>query len=238
MINVINLHKSFKELEVLKGINYRFKKGKTTVIIGASGSGKSTLLRTINQLINFDEGDILFEGKSVKEIRHRDLVSSIGIVFQQFNLFTNMTVLNNVVYTLHKVKKMKKPEAEAKALQALKTVNLEDKINVYPKNLSGGQKQRVALARAMVLAPKVMLFDEPTSALDPEKVNEVLTEIKKLTHIGLTNIIVTHEIAFAKEVADEIIYMDDGCIIESATTEEFFNNPKHDRTKQFLNNVL
>lgn len=238
MIKVIDLYKSFGDLQVLKGINYEFKKGKTTVIIGASGSGKSTLLRTINQLIDFNEGDILFEGQSVKRMRHRDLVARVGIVFQQFNLFSNMTVLNNVVYTLHKVKKMKKSEAEEKAIQALKTVNLEDKINVYPRNLSGGQKQRVALARAMVLSPDVMLFDEPTSALDPEKVNEVLSEIKKLTHIGLTNIIVTHEIGFAREVADEVIYMDDGYIIESATCEQFFSNPQNERTKKFLNNVL
>jgi len=234
----MNLYKSFGDLEVLKGINYEFKKGKTTVIIGASGSGKSTLLRTINQLTDFDQGEILFEGKSVKNIKHQDLVSRIGMVFQQFNLFSNMTVLENVMYTLIKVKKLNKDEAKSKAVDALNMVNLTDKVSIYPKNLSGGQKQRVALARAMVLSPDVMLFDEPTSALDPEKVNEVLGEIKKLTHIGLTNIIVTHEIGFAKEVADEVIYMDDGYIIEAAKSDVFFQNPKHERTKRFLNHVL
>jgi len=238
MIKVMNLYKSFGDLEVLKGINYEFKKGKTTVIIGASGSGKSTLLRTINQLTDFDQGEILFEGKSVKNIKHQDLVSRIGMVFQQFNLFSNMTVLENVMYTLIKVKKLNKDEAKSKAVDALNMVNLTDKVSIYPKNLSGGQKQRVALARAMVLSPDVMLFDEPTSALDPEKVNEVLGEIKKLTHIGLTNIIVTHEIGFAKEVADEVIYMDDGYIIEAAKSDVFFQNPKHERTKRFLNHVL
>ncbi len=238
MIKVVNLHKSFGDLEVLKGIDYEFKKGKTTVILGASGSGKSTLLRTINQLTDFNQGEIYLEGKNTLEIKHRDLVSRIGMVFQQFNLFSNMTVLKNVMYTLQKVQKLSKEEAEEKAMKALETVNMTDKINVYPKNLSGGQKQRVALARAMVLGPDVMLFDEPTSALDPEKVNEVLDEIKKLTHIGLTNIIVTHEMGFAKEVADEVIYMDEGVIVEANTKDEFFNNPKVDRTKQFLEKIL
>lgn len=238
MIKVNNLYKSFGDLEVLKGVSYEFKKGKTTVILGASGSGKSTLLRTINQLITFDSGEILLEGKDITQMKHQDLVSRIGMVFQQFNLFSNMTVLKNVSYTLIKVKKLSKEAAEAKALEALETVNMVDKIDVYPKNLSGGQKQRVALARAMVLSPDVMLFDEPTSALDPEKVNEVLDEIKKLTHIGLTNIIVTHEMGFAKEIADEVIYMDEGLIVEAASKDEFFNNPKKARTIEFLGKIL
>lgn len=238
MIKVVNLNKSFGELHVLKDINYEFKKGKTTVIIGASGSGKSTLLRTINQLTDYDSGEILFEGVLVSKILHRNLVSRIGMVFQQFNLFSNMTVLDNVTYTLKKVKKMNKVTAENLAIASLKTVNMDDKTHSYPRNLSGGQKQRVALSRAMVLNPEVMLYDEPTSALDPETVNEVLDEIKKLTKSGLTNIIVTHEIGFAKEVADEVIYMDDGYIIESGCKDEFFNNPKMERTKKFLNSVL
>ena len=238
MIKVENLHKSFGDLEVLKGINFEFKKGKTTVILGASGSGKSTLLRTINKLTNYDQGNIYLENEDIANIKSKDLVARIGMVFQQFNLFSNMTVLKNVMYTLMTVKKMNKEEAKERAFKGLAMVNMLDKIDAYPKRLSGGQKQRVALARAMVLEPDVMLFDEPTSALDPEKVNEVLDEIKKLTHIGLTNIIVTHEIGFAKEVADEVIFMDEGVIIEANSKQEFFNNPKEKRTKQFLEKVL
>lgn len=238
MIKVNNLYKSFGGLEVLKGVSYAFKKGKTTVILGASGSGKSTLLRTINQLIPYDKGQITLEGKDITEMNHQALVSRVGMVFQQFNLFSNMTVINNVAYTLVKVKKFTKEAAFEKATKALETVNMLDKVDVYPKNLSGGQKQRVALARAMVLSPDVMLFDEPTSALDPEKVNEVLDEIKKLTHIGLTNIIVTHEMGFAKEIADEIIFMDEGKIVEAATKDNFFTNPQQSRTKEFLGKIL
>lgn len=238
MIKVSNLHKSFGTLEVLRDVSYEFKKGKTTVILGASGSGKSTLLRAINQLIDFDSGTILFEEKDITKMKHQKLVARIGMVFQQFNLFSNMTILKNVMYTLVKVKGMSKANAKEKAIEALRKVNMVDKIDAYPKTLSGGQKQRVALARAMVLSPDVMLFDEPTSALDPEKVNEVLDEIKKLTQIGLTNIIVTHEMGFAKEVADEVIFMDEGMIIEAATKNDFFLHPKEKRTKEFLNKIL
>lgn len=238
MIKVTGLYKSFGDLAVVKDFTYEFKKGKTTVILGASGSGKSTLLRAINQLVDFEQGEILLEGRDITKMKHTDLVQQVGMVFQQFNLFSNMNVLKNVTYALIKVKKMDKEEAQKQAIKALETVNMTDKLEAFPKNLSGGQKQRVALARAMVLSPNVMLFDEPTSALDPEKVNEVLDEIKKLTHIGLTNIIVTHEMGFAKEVADEIIYMDEGRIVEAASKEEFFNNPKMSRTKQFLEKIL
>ncbi|MBI9009357.1 MAG: amino acid ABC transporter ATP-binding protein [Tenericutes bacterium] len=238
MIKVSNLYKSFGTLEVLRDVTYEFKKGKTTVILGASGSGKSTLLRAINQLISFDSGTILFEGNDITKMKHQKLVSRIGMVFQQFNLFSNMTILKNVMYTLVKVQKLPKAEAKEKAIAALAMVNMVDKINNYPKTLSGGQKQRVALARAMVLSPDVMLFDEPTSALDPDKVNEVLDEIKKLTQIGLTNIIVTHEMGFAREVADEVIFMDEGLIIEAATKNDFFLNPKEERTKAFLGKIL
>lgn len=238
MVKMQDVHKSFGDLHVLKGITHTFKKGKTTVILGVSGSGKSTLLRTINQLISIDSGEIVVDGMNVKLVAHHALVQEIGMVFQQFNLFSNMTVLKNVMYTLVTVKKMKKRLAFFKATRALAKVNMLDKIDVYPDTLSGGQKQRVALARAMVLNPKLMLFDEPTSALDPQKVNEVLDEIKKLTHTGLTNIIVTHEIGFAKEVADEVIFMDDGMIVEANTKEAFFNHPKEERTKQFLKHVL
>ncbi len=238
MVKMVDVHKSFGDLHVLKGITHHFKKGKTTVILGASGSGKSTLLRTINQLIDIESGEIYVDGVDIKTVKHTDLVAHIGMVFQQFNLFSNMTVLKNVMYTLVTVKKMEKAKAKELATDALKKFNMEDKLNAYPAQLSGGQKQRVALARAMVLSPNLMLFDEPTSALDPEKVNEILDEIKKLTHIGLTNIIVTHEIGFAKEVADEVIYMDEGKIVEFGSNKEFFQNPKEERTKQFLNKVL
>lgn len=238
MIQINNIYKSFGSLEVLKGVSHSFETGTTTVIIGASGSGKSTLLRSINQLHMIDQGDILFQDVSIKELSHKERVASIGMVFQQFNLFSSMTVLKNVTYALLKVKKLSKQDAEEKALIALEKVNMLDKVNAYPSMLSGGQKQRVALARALVLEPSVMLFDEPTSALDPETVKEVLDEIKKLTQTGLTNIIVTHEMGFAKEVADQIIYMDEGKIIEYGTPEELFSHPKNERTKAFLKHIL
>ncbi|HOP57691.1 MAG TPA: amino acid ABC transporter ATP-binding protein [Bacillota bacterium] len=238
MITLIDVHKSFGDIEVLKGISHEFQKGKTTVILGASGSGKSTLLRTINQLTPIDEGKVLFEGVDVTTIKHRQLVARIGIVFQQFNLFSGMNVLQNVMYTLVKEKKLNKDKAREMAMISLDKVNMASRLDAYPKHLSGGEKQRVALARAMVLSPDVMLFDEPTSALDPEKVNEVLDEIKKLTHIGLTNIIVTHEMGFAREVADEVIFMDEGRIIETGSKEAFFQHPKAERTKQFLDKIL
>ena len=238
MIEVKNVYKSFGTLEVLKDVSYEFKTGKTTAIIGSSGSGKSTLLRCINGLEKINSGDIVINSKSIKELSNKELVSQVGMVFQSFNLFSNMTTLNNVTYALIKVQKMEKLEARTKAIEALIKVNVDDKVNQYPSTLSGGQKQRVALARALVMQPEVMLFDEPTSALDPEMVNEVLDEIKKLTHTGLTNIIVTHEMGFAKEVADEIIYMDEGKIIEYGDTKTFFESPKEERTKQFLNKIL
>lgn len=238
MVEVKNISKFFGELQVLDNVSHTFKEGKTTVIIGASGSGKSTLLRCINQLEEISNGTIYVEGKDIESSSHTELVSKVGMVFQQFNLFSNMTILDNVTYALRKVKKMSKKDSEELALETLKMVSIEDKIDVYSSTLSGGQKQRVALARALVMKPKVMLFDEPTSALDPEMVNEVLGEIKKLTHIGLTNIIVTHEMGFAKEVADEIIYIDEGKIIEVGSSKDFFENPKQERTKQFLNKIL
>ena len=238
MLTVKNVYKSFGDLEVLKDINYTFKKGKTTVIIGASGSGKSTLLRCLNRLEEIDSGLIAYQDQNIKDINHKELVSHIGMVFQQFNLFSNMTTIDNVSYTLKKRLKIDKTTANDLAYDALKKVDVHMKKDVYPRALSGGQKQRVAIARALVTNVDVMLFDEPTSALDPEMVNEVLDAIKKLTHSGLTNIIVTHEIGFAKEVADEVIYMDDGKIIEYGTAIELFQHPKHERTKQFLNKIL
>ncbi|AIO19062.1 Glutamine transport ATP-binding protein GlnQ [Candidatus Izimaplasma bacterium HR1] len=238
MVEVKNIYKSFGPLKVLKDVSYIFKEGKTTAIIGASGSGKSTLLRCINQLEIIDHGDILVQGKNIETFKHRDLVSKVGMVFQHFNLFSNMTILDNVMYALMKVKKIKKSVANELAIKALESVNIQDKKDAFPSTLSGGQKQRVALARAMVIKPEIMLFDEPTSALDPEMVNEVLDEIKKLTLTGLTNIIVTHEMGFAREIADEIIYMDEGKIIEAGDCKSFFENPQEERTKQFLNKIL
>ncbi|KFZ27155.1 MAG: Arginine transport ATP-binding protein ArtM [Candidatus Izimaplasma bacterium HR2] len=239
MIKVKNLEKSFGDLHVLKDINYHFKKGKTTVIIGSSGSGKSTLLRCINMLEKPDSGDILLEdtlinySKNINAIRQR-----IGMVFQSFNLFSNMTVLNNVTYALRVVKKESIAKANNKALELLEKVGILDKKDNYPNTLSGGQQQRVAIARALAMNPDVMLFDEPTSALDPEMVSEVLEVMKKLTHTGLTNIIVSHEMGFAKEVADEIIYMDEGKIIEHNDALTFFNQPSTKRAQEFLQKIL
>ncbi len=239
MIKVKHLEKSFGDLHVLKDINYHFKKGKTTVIIGSSGSGKSTLLRCINMLEKPDSGDILLEdtlinySKNINAIRQR-----IGMVFQSFNLFSNMTVLNNVTYALRVVKKESIAKANNKALELLERVGILDKKDNYPNTLSGGQQQRVAIARALAMNPDVMLFDEPTSALDPEMVSEVLEVMKKLTHTGLTNIIVSHEMGFAKEVADEIIYMDEGKIIEHNDALTFFNQPSTKRAQEFLQKIL
>ena len=238
MIQTKNVYKSFGDLEVLKDVSHNFIEGSTTVIIGASGSGKSTLLRSINQLHKIDQGNIYYNNQEIQTLSHKDLVCHIGMVFQQFNLFSNMTVLKNVTYALLKVKKLSKEDANEKAMKALDKVNMLDKVNAYPNQLSGGQKQRVALARALVLEPSVMLFDEPTSALDPETVKEVLDEIKKLTETGLTNIIVTHEMGFAKEVADQVIFMDDGMIVEYGTPDELFQHPKNERTKMFLKHII
>jgi polar amino acid transport system ATP-binding protein len=238
MIEMKKVEKSFGDLQVLKEVTHTFEQGKTVVIIGASGSGKSTLLRCINRLEEIDEGSIKIEGLEVSQMRQKDLALKVGMVFQQFHLFHHMTVLENVMYALLKVKKTPKDLAKEKALEGLKNVGLSDKVHQYPKQLSGGQKQRVAIARAMVMEPKVMLFDEPTSALDPEMVNEVLKEIRKLAHTGLTNIIVTHEMGFAKEVADEVVYMDDGKIVEYGPPKSLFEEPKKERTKEFLNHIL
>ncbi|XMB65877.1 amino acid ABC transporter ATP-binding protein [Mycoplasmatota bacterium zrk1] len=239
MITIKNIHKSYDSLKVLKGIDYEFKHNKTTAIIGSSGSGKSTLLRCLNLLEKPNEGEIFFLNEDVQDLKDTTtLREQVGMVFQSFNLFSNMSVLENVSYALRVVKKMKKTEADTISKALLETVGLSDKISAYPHHLSGGQKQRVAIARALAMKPQVLLFDEPTSALDPEMVNEVLTVIKKLTKTGITSIVVTHEMKFAKEVADEIIYMDKGEIIESGNASEFFNNPKSKRAKEFLKNII
>lgn len=239
MIRVEQLNKYFGELHVLKNINYTFQEGKTTVILGSSGSGKSTLLRCINMLEIPTDGSIYYRNeridpiKNIKKIRQR-----IGMVFQSFNLFSNMTVLENVTYALKVVKKTPDEEAINTALVLLKRVGISDKKDAYPSKLSGGQKQRVAIARALAMNPEVILFDEPTSALDPEMVSEVLEVMKTLTHTGLTNIIVSHEMGFAKEVADYIIYMDEGMIIEEGPKEKFFQKPKTKRAQDFLQKIL
>lgn len=238
MINVKNVYKSFGNLEVLKGITHEFKKGKTTVILGASGSGKSTLLRSINRLNTIDSGDVFINNQNIDELNDSQLSSMVLMVFQRFHLFRNMTVLKNISYSLRTVKKMSKEKSIEMSLDILSKVNMLDKKDVYPSSLSGGQMQRVAIARVLVMNPEAILFDEPTSALDPESVNDILEQIRTLTLGGFTNIIVTHEVGFAKEVADEIIYMDEGKIIEVNDAKSFFTNPSNPRTKTFLENVL
>ncbi len=222
---------------MLKGISTSIKKGEVIAVIGPSGSGKSTFLRCLNLLETHDEGYIKIEGKDIKEMELH-LRKKIGMVFQHFNLFPHLTVLENVTFAPQQVLKISKSEAEKEALDLLKTVGLSDKANSYPSNLSGGQKQRVAIARALAMKPEVMLFDEPTSALDPEMVKEVLQVMKNLVKLGMTMVIVTHEMGFAKEVADRVLFMDDGKLVEDQVPGIFFENPKTDRAKAFLEKVL
>lgn len=240
MIKVNNLHKKFDHVHVLKGVNAHINKGEVVVVIGPSGSGKSTFLRCLNLLETPTEGEIIFEGTNItdKKVNINHLREKMGMVFQQFNLFPNKTVLENITLAPIKVKKKSKEEAEAIAFKLLKKIGLDDKANSYPSQLSGGQKQRIAIARALAMEPDVMLFDEPTSALDPEMVGEVLNVMKELASEGMTMVVVTHEMGFAKEVGDRIFFMDGGNIIEEGTPEEVFNNPKNPRTKDFLSKVL
>lgn len=240
MIDLINVKKEFYGNEVLKGINLTVKKGEVIVIIGPSGTGKSTLLRCINQLEQVTSGDIKVEGKSIfsKNQNINDLRQKIGMVFQHFNLFPHLTVLQNVTIAPTKLKKEDKKVAEERAISLLDRVGLKDKSDCFPGQLSGGQQQRVAIARTLAMSPDVILFDEPTSALDPEMVGEVLQVMKELAKEGMTMVIVTHEMGFAKEVSDKIVFMDEGNILEEGSPEEIFDNPKNDRTKEFLRKVL
>lgn len=240
IIKVEHLSKKFGENEVLKDINYEIKQGEVVVIIGPSGSGKSTFLRCMNLLETPTSGQILFEGQDITDPKNDifKMREKMGMVFQNFNLFPNMSVLDNITLSLVKVKKENKQAAETYAKELLQTVGLPDKANAYPQSLSGGQQQRIAIARALAMKPDVMLFDEPTSALDPEMVGEVLGVMQRLAKEGMTMVIVTHEMGFAKEVGDKIVFMDGGYIVEEGTPEEVFGNPQHNRTKDFLSKVL
>ena len=240
MIKVENLTKSFGELEVLKGINQEIKDGEVVVVIGPSGSGKSTFLRCLNLLEEPTSGKIFVDDEEItsKDIDINKVREEMGMVFQSFNLFNNLNIIDNITLAPTLVKKMEKEEAEKKAMELLKRVGLPDKRDSYPKSLSGGQKQRIAIARALAMNPKVMLFDEPTSALDPEMVGEVLAIMKDLAKEGMTMVVVTHEMGFAREVGDRILFMDGGYIVEEGSPEEVFGNPKNERTQNFLAKVL
>lgn len=240
MIYVKNLHKSFGDKEILKGIDEHIAKGEVVVVIGPSGSGKSTFLRCLNLLETPTSGIIEFEGNDItsKSINIDKIREKMGMVFQQFNLFPHKTVCENICMAPVKVKGISKEEAKKTAENLLKKVGLLDKIDAYPSSLSGGQKQRIAIARALAMKPDVMLFDEPTSALDPEMVGEVLNVMKDLAKEGMTMVVVTHEMGFAREVGDRILFMDQGKILEEGTPEEVFQNPKNPRTKDFLSKVL
>lgn len=239
IIEVKNLKKSFGDNEVLKDISFNVDEGEVVCIIGPSGSGKSTLLRCLNRLEEAQTGEINIFGESIMNTKNLDKFrEKIGMVFQHFNLFPNYTVMKNMTLAPTLLKKMNKEEAQQKALELLKRVGLEEKSDVYPSTLSGGQKQRVAIARALEMNPKIMLFDEPTSALDPEMVGDVLNVMRELANEGMTMVVVTHEMNFARDVADRVIFMDAGYIVEEGTPEEIFSHPKSERCKSFLSSVL
>ena len=238
MIEVKGLKKSFGDLEVLKGIDQTVEDGEVLVIIGPSGSGKSTMIRCINHLEEPNAGEIYIDGELITSKNLDKIRTKMGMVFQQFNLFPHMSVLGNLTCGPINVLGIKKEEAEAKAMKLLERVGLAEKANEYPRNLSGGQQQRVAIARALAMDPEVILFDEPTSALDPEMVGEVLDVMKELAAEGMTMVVVTHEMGFAKEVADKVIFMDGGYIVEQGTPDEVIGNPQQPRTKDFLSKVL
>ncbi|PWM65172.1 MAG: peptide ABC transporter ATP-binding protein [Eubacteriales Family XIII. Incertae Sedis bacterium] len=238
MIEVKGLKKSFNGLEVLKGITETINDGEVVCVIGPSGSGKSTFLRCLNMLEEHTAGEVIIDGEVLSELNVNQVRKEMGMVFQSFNLFPHMTVLKNITVAPIKVGGLSEKEAEKKALELLERVGLSEKAEAYPRELSGGQQQRVAIARALAMNPRYMLFDEPTSALDPEMVGEVLEVMKGLAHSGMTLIVVTHEMGFASEVADRVMFMDGGYIVEQGTPDEIFANPKEERTRSFLSKVL
>ena len=240
MIRVKGLKKAFGDHLVLKGIDYEIKKGEKIVVVGPSGSGKSTFLRCLNLLEKPTEGEIWFEDQLITDpkVKLDEIREQMGMVFQQFNLFNNLTILKNITLAPVKLKLMSKEEADEKAFQLLDRIGLRDKADAYPSQLSGGQKQRIAIVRALAMEPEVMLFDEPTSALDPEMVGEVLDVMRELAGEGMTMIVVTHEMGFAREVADRVIFMADGSIVEAGTPQQIFDEPKEERTRNFLSKVL
>ncbi len=239
-IDVTDLHKSYGNNEVLKGITTRFNEGDVVCIIGPSGSGKSTFLRTLNGLEEITSGTVIVDGYDLtnKKTNLNQVRQEVGMVFQQFNLFPNMSVIDNITYAPLELRKMTKDEAHSKALDLLEKVGLSDKADAMPESLSGGQKQRVAIARALAMDPDLMLFDEPTSALDPEMVGDVLEVMQELAKEGMTMLIVTHEMGFARKVANRVIFTDGGEILEDSTPDQVFENPQHPRLKDFLNKVL
>jgi polar amino acid transport system ATP-binding protein len=240
MIQFHNVHKWFKDLHVLNDVNLRVKQGEVVVVCGPSGSGKSTLIRAINKLEPIEKGKLLVDGKDISDAKTdiNRLRAEIGFVFQQFNLYPHLSVLKNITLAPMKIRKISKKEAEDQAMALLERVGLTEKRDAYPAQLSGGQQQRVAIARGLAMKPKIMLFDEPTSALDPEMIGEVLQVMKGLAHTGMTLIVVTHEMGFAREVADRVAFIDFGVILEEAPPEDFFRNPKHERTQLFLKEIL
>lgn len=240
LLEIKDLHKSFGNLDVIKGVDLEIDKGDILVIVGPSGSGKSTVLRCMNLLETPTSGDIIFEGKSILDNKKEidKIREKIGMVFQNFNLFPNKTIIDNIILAPMKVKGKSKEDAMKKAEELLNRVGLIDKKDAYPTQLSGGQQQRIAIARALAMEPDVMLFDEPTSALDPEMVNEVLDVIKELAKEGMTMAIVTHEMGFAKEVADRVIFIDEGKIVEDGTPDDVFNHSKSDRARDFFKKIL
>ena len=240
MIKINNLHKHFGKLEVLKGIDEHIEQGEVVAVIGPSGSGKSTFLRCINKLEERTDGHLVIDGEDITNtnVDINRIRAKVGMVFQHFNLFPHMRVIDNLILAPMKVKKMAKEEAVALAMNYLKKVGLEEKAQVFPNKLSGGQKQRIAIARALCMNPEIMLFDEPTSALDPEMVKEVLEVMRELAREGMTMMVVTHEMGFAKEVATRVLFMDGGKILEQGTPQEVFGNPKEERTKEFFSKIL
>ncbi len=240
MIECDDVQKWFGDFHVLKGVSQAVERGEVLVICGPSGSGKSTFIRCINRLEEFQKGRILLEGKDIhdRDVDVNALRAEIGIVFQQFNLYPHLTVLRNITLAPTKVRGRDKKEAEGQALELLDRVGISEQAHKYPVELSGGQQQRVAIARALAMRPKVMLFDEPTSALDPEMINEVLNVMKDLARDGMTMLCVTHEMGFAREVADKVVFMDGGAVVEEGPPRDFFSNPRHERTKAFLKEIL